>query len=139
MTENTNKSNKRACEWCGESISLQALKCPICKKWRKDIYQDRIKSFFWGVLCGISMGIFINGLRYQWWHQKIKTLPQEKNDLFTSLVKLTGGGYSYEFSFVTFLTSVSGFVIFVGFLITSILTFKYYARVSKKIGIWWWF
>lgn len=56
-------TSTRVCEWCATSIPEEALKCPHCTKWRKDIAEDR-KQFFTHatgsvVLCVLSAIFFI--------------------------------------------------------------------------------
>ena len=35
------QESNRVCDWCATSISEQALKCPHCGKWRKEIAEER--------------------------------------------------------------------------------------------------
>lgn len=52
----------RVCEWCAESIPRQALKCPRCTKWRRDIgvdIQNQFAGLIGAVVCFISSGPFI--------------------------------------------------------------------------------
>lgn len=117
MSENTN--NTRVCEWCSESIPQQALRCPRCQKWRKDIDKERVQSYTWAGAAFLPALVFIVGMRNEWWHQ-------------------TKGFLLYEFSIETFLTSFSGLAVLAGFIVTGCLCLYYYAKVSKKIGSWWW-
>jgi hypothetical protein len=59
------------CEWCGESIPQQALKCPRCMKWRTDIAHDRQKimlgymsSLFFFM---VAVFLFFAGMAKGWW------------------------------------------------------------------------
>jgi len=61
-------SPTRTCEWCAESIPEQALVCPRCCKWRKDIEEDRrnyitalVSTLVIGVLCA---AFFLCALTY---------------------------------------------------------------------------
>jgi len=38
-------TESRACEWCREAISAEALKCPKCGKWRRDIERLRMRNY----------------------------------------------------------------------------------------------
>ena len=128
MSETVNEHDARVCEWCAKSIPQQAIKCPHCRGWRKDIYKDRIKCYFWSAIGGISMGLFIAGYRLGWWHE-LKTSPGQLGSLFPS----------YEFSFEAFLTSYSGIIIFIGIILGVLLSLVYGVKVSRKIGSWWWY
>jgi hypothetical protein len=48
----------RICEWCAESISIKALKCPRCTKWRKDIEEDR-RDYITAIVSTILIGILL--------------------------------------------------------------------------------
>ena len=118
MNESKSASNTRACEWCAETIAQQALKCPKCSKWRKDIDQDRIKCYVWGGAVPVFPFILTYiGTAQGWWR--------------------TGGYFDGHFSLGAFLTSVSGLLIVAGFVLSIWFSYVYYARVSKKIGSWW--
>ena len=64
MDEDANVNTTRICEWCAMSILQQALICPYCRKWRKDIEHERFKFRTWsitsviGLLCMIKMFLF---------------------------------------------------------------------------------
>lgn len=118
----------RICEWCDEAIPAKAKKCPRCQKWRKDIDQDRVKSYLWSASSIIPAMILGAGLREGWWYGS------------TGITHFAGIPFpQYGFSFKVFLSSPSGLVTFAGFALTGIMSFNYYASVSRKIGSWWWF
>jgi len=119
----------RVCEWCKESIPQHALKCPHCQKWRKDIDRERVLYYFWAGASILPILLFFVGLREEWWH-RTKVVD-------SGFIKVLPVGS--EFSIMAFLTSFSGFVVLAGFVITCYLCCRYYVRVSRKIGSWWWF
>lgn len=110
----------RVCEWCAESIPAQAFRCPKCQKWRKDIDQERVLSYVWGGAVFFPALLFFVGMQNGWWLRM-------------------RGFYFYEFSVGAFLTSFSGLAVLAGFSITGYLCWHYYAKVSRKIGSWYWF
>lgn len=112
-------TSSRVCEWCSTSIPETALKCSHCQKWRKDIDEDRIKSYCWGGVAFFLMAFLFMGIRNEWWHTK----------------PLLG---THHFSFDIFLKTPSGIGMLIGLCITGYLSWLYYSRVSKKIGTWWW-
>ena len=105
--------NSRVCEWCAETISADALKCPHCTKWRKDIDQDRIKCYSWSFGSILPATLSFVGARQGWWEYG-------------------------ESSFGNFLTSLSGLLVIAGFLVTGFFAVFYWVRVSRKIGSWVW-
>lgn len=119
MNEATPSSNTRTCEWCAETIAQQALKCPKCSKWRKDIDQDRIKCYMWSCAGpALPVALFFIGLNEGWWTR--------------------GGFFNSSFSLGAFLSSASGLLVVAGFALSGWFSYVYYARVSKKIGSWTW-
>ncbi len=106
----TISTSNRICEWCAESIPGQALRCPKCQKWRKDIDQERVLSYVWGFASLVPAVFFVAGV---------------ENGLWLSLR--------------AFLMSMSGWIVLGGFLICGYFSLVYYARVSRKIGSWFWF
>jgi len=120
MTENTSPDEKRTCEWCGESISSQVVKCPHCKKWRKDLANLRVPFYCWSGLAVFPFLLLYSGIIKGWWTQA-ETLS------------------IYKFSIKIFFTSFPGIVVTIGFIITSTMWWRYYAKISRKIGSWSWF
>lgn len=92
---------ERICEWCHESISSEAVRCPRCHKFRKDIENDRLKFYFWLLFAFVPIVFFGVGLNRGWWN------------------KISGSIFSlnYEFSLGEFLSSASGFFILAGFVL----------------------
>ena len=43
------QESKKQCDWCRESIRIDAIKCPHCSKWRKDIQEDINKNIRWAI------------------------------------------------------------------------------------------
>jgi predicted nucleic acid-binding Zn ribbon protein len=112
----------RTCEWCAETIPEDALRCPRCQKWRRDIDRERVLMYTFVAAIFIPAFIFGIGLRNQWWHESTGTF-----------------GLSSEFSFEAFMNSGSGILIILAGAVLFALSFYYYAKVSTKIQSWWWF
>jgi hypothetical protein len=120
MEETTSTADTRVCEWCAEKIAQKAVKCPKCTKWRKDIDQDRIKFYTWsGGAPAFPFFIYMIGSIKGWWRE--------------------GGFFDSHFSFGAFFGSASGLLVVAGVALSIWFSYVYYARVSKKIGSWWWF
>ena len=63
MSENANISMVRTCEWCAESIPQQALICPYCRTWRKDIYKARAQAYNFGLAAlFLCLTVFISSV-----------------------------------------------------------------------------
>lgn len=109
MNENQRDDGKRKCEWCGDSIPVEALKCPSCNMWRKDIHNDRVLCWTWSLLAIVPMFacLFLAWL-------SVST----RENCFTGPVLAA---------------------IISAFALTGILCTVYWVRVSKKIGTWFWF
>ena len=101
-------SHTRVCEWCASEIPDEALKCPECNEWRKDIKNDKIICYSFSGLTGAVIGW--NYYSGNW------------STLFDS------------FSMHSFMSTTSGLVTITSFL----LSLVYYIKVSKKIGTWFW-
>ena len=98
------------CGWCREKMNPEAVKCPKCQKWRKDIYSERILCYTFSVFAGIFMGIAVfNGF---------------ESHLFSKPT----------FNFEIFINSTY-FWISIILLVPALV---YYKMVSEKIGTWWW-
>jgi len=50
-------NDSQVCAWCSKSIPANAVKCPYCQKWRKDIDRDRIIAYVWGFIAAIPGSI----------------------------------------------------------------------------------
>ena len=115
----------RVCEWCAESIPKQALKCPRCTKWRKDIeviWRNYIIALIGSLSLAICCVVGFSEVNEQSsksptlnelsgvWHDKVTTkvehggpssvIPSLEYDL-------------YVFSIKKFLTSVYGWIVIV--------------------------
>jgi len=107
------------CSWCSESMSKNAVKCPHCSKWRKDIDQERVKCYTWaGAGIFPALLLFI-GASEGWWVEEIRFAD-------------------FHFSIKAFLFSYSGLAVILGEAITGYMCLHYYVKVSKKIGAYWW-
>lgn len=135
MAQDMNSRTTRVCEWCGESIPQQALRCPRCQKWRKDIEEDRVKCYGWTFTSILLGGLFYFycylGGRLGWW-----TVERWKS---FELVGVPMDIPTTEFSIGKFLSSPLMIILIAGIIITLCLSFHYYVKVSKKIGSWFWF
>lgn len=151
----------RICEWCDESISEKALKCPLCQKWRKDIvinFQKTKKGLstlaalffcvsslcFWAYQSGLN-----SGTGYPWYEK----VYEEKKE-----IKRTGGlntqveavlsmvteylppPFSWQFSTKKFLSSGLGWIV-MSLTITSIWYLNSYIHnlndLKRKTGLIW--
>ena len=101
--------SERKCDWCKKDIPQDAIICPNCQAWRKDISNEKIISY---TLSGLSVILFFLGVINTWW-----------------------GNFFDAFRIAEFISTFSGWVV-MGLFVASIV---YYARVSKKIGTWWWY
>jgi hypothetical protein len=45
------------CTWCNKEMDSTALRCPHCGKLRKDIYDDKVKCYFFCILGGLLLGV----------------------------------------------------------------------------------
>jgi hypothetical protein len=117
-----NEADTRSCGHCVQLIPALALRCPHCRKWRRDIDRDRQLTYLWSGLSLIPLLIFVFGVSYGWWHAGVT-----QGFLIIS-----------TFSWNAFLGSVSGVLIIASFLGLSAVGSFYYIRVSKKIGSWLW-
>lgn len=57
----TSPATTRLCEWCSESIPTEAVKCPFCQNWRKDIKRNRELGYRWvvGGILGIALTVLL--------------------------------------------------------------------------------
>jgi hypothetical protein len=55
MSESMN--HEQVCAWCSKPIPANAVRCPYCQKWRKDIDRDRTIAYVWGVIGAIPGAI----------------------------------------------------------------------------------
>ena len=101
--------SERKCDWCKKDIPLDAVVCPNCQSWRKDINNEKIISY---TLFGLSVVLLFLGIINTWW-----------------------GNFLDTFRIGEFITSLSGWIV-LGLFIAGMV---YYVRVSKKIGTWWWY
>jgi hypothetical protein len=60
MSERKN-DDEQVCAWCSKPIPANAVRCPYCQKWRKDIDHDRILAYVWGFI-GAIPGAIIGGV-----------------------------------------------------------------------------
>ena len=104
------KMDENLCGWCKEKMNPEAVKCPKCQKWRKDIYSERIKCYTLFTFSAIFLTIaVINGFESQ---------------LFSEPTFSFGKFFSSIFFWISIMLDIPAFV--------------YYSKISKKIGTWWW-
>ena len=132
------QEQKKECDWCRELIRIDAVKCPHCHKWRKDITEDRKKHIGYCVvsmvMCLLAILLFAKvwedsssgELRFGEhlakageWHERVGK-EFNGNDYYTKMLttpvdKLKPGDYvgnaHYEFSMRKFLSSVWGWAV----------------------------
>jgi len=140
-------TSTRICEWCAESIPKQALKCPRCTKWRKDIEEDRrnyINRLLGGIIfvasCVVLFGLVWAGSTRDdlfnknnlscVWHEKVRI----DNNI------LPPYNYEYYFSIKKFLKSYYGWSV-IGFGILSMISGfqarRAKSKLKRKIGSDW--
>jgi hypothetical protein len=47
------------CKWCLKEMEAGAIRCPHCGKLRKDIYDDKMKCYFFCIVGGLLLGLGI--------------------------------------------------------------------------------
>lgn len=99
---------KRRCQWCSTLIPAEAMKCPNCRSWRKDINSGRILFLTTALFSGAALGW---GLSTCMWKE-----------------------VDEEFSPRIFFTSASGW----SCLLLLLISIFYYVKVSRKLRTWWW-
>lgn len=126
----------RVCEWCAESISEKAFKCPHCQKWRRDIESDRRLYF------GMTVGLFllllvIFGTIYG---ETPTGPPAFSGGAWHNVV--SGGGMSllHVFSVTKFLSSGSGWIVIAsaaGFVYLAYKLWGLKDKLQRKTGSQW--
>jgi len=108
----------RKCESCFESIPLQAKKCPRCQQWRKDIQEDRTKSYMWLGTSFLPTLLLVVGIISGWWNEYWQV-----------------NYFNYrKFSIAKLLTSPSGLLVIYGEASTFYMYLKFVSRVNKKVN-----
>jgi len=98
------------CEWCKETMDIEAIVCPTCKRERKDFYKLKVAMY---VFISISMISIFYAISSGEWYS-----------LFLN-----------EFELSHIFNTSSGLVFIISFVISQILYFK----ASKIIKTWWWY
>ncbi len=96
------------CEWCGAGKAPEAVKCPNCRSWRKDVGESRMKSY---VFLGTAGAL--GGFLYGWGHWSAP-----------------GNFFSLE----EFVLSISGWVV----IALAAFGTYFGIKVSRELGTWWW-
>jgi len=117
--------SKKECDWCRELIRIDALKCPHCSKWRKDIQEDINEQKKWKV-CAIAFFVLAFSV----------VVGAERKGVWCEdfLGSVFGSG---DVSLHLFLSSYSGwFVLFcIAGFITSVVKRNHYGKsVKRKTG-----
>jgi hypothetical protein len=114
----------RKCEWCAKEIPQEALKCPHCGKFRKDISKDKFRCYLCAFFMVLALFSFFLGIRKGAWieNRSIWNMP-------------LSGVYGFEdFSFREFISDDSGLMILIGFGIVTGLFIYQGVRTGKKLG-----
>ncbi len=151
-------TSTRVCEWCAESISEKALKCPHCAKWRKDIAEDR-KNFFTNLAASILL-LVLDGFFFlvvwqssstsflprfpefsEVWHERVVT-KSDSTEIMGIRMPGTYQTYqtTYEFSVGKFLSSWEGWfviVLAIAGVRGSVLARRYRISLERKTGARW--
>lgn len=115
---------KRICEWCKKEISEDAIKCPNCGAWRRDVKEDRNKAYGWlTAFCFVALLVII-GMTAGWW--------KETSSFLGIQMEVS------RFSWSSFFSSGLGWFFIILFVITLWGSFHYWRKVSDVIGTWWW-
>ncbi len=120
------QESKKQCDWCRESIRIDAIKCPHCSKWRKDIQEDINKNIRWAICaigCVLVAGVLIGIGFADTWRET------------TPAGRLLGA--SGSFSLKLFLSSVSGCVVLLciaGFISSLVMSQRYGKSAKRKTG-----
>jgi len=135
MEQNPSAPATRVCEWCGESIPQQALKCPRCHQWRKDIAEDRFNFYLWLAIQGILALVFIfvcveGGKEGRWsvWRFKLEPGPV---GLFGERLPIPKEEFS-AFSINKFLSDPVIIVLSIGIIILSVICSYYWNKINRK-------
>ncbi|MBA4318585.1 MAG: hypothetical protein C0412_09300 [Flavobacterium sp.] len=155
----------RICEWCDESISEKALKCPLCQKWRRDIVDDFHKmknNLFLSILCLIAIlmmffAVFPNSpfSEHPWgypWHEKVSSKerytylapnlsnPNQYYKTPLSPLVLAVSEGDWQFSMKKFLSSVTGWILIceiIGCIWVSNSYIHNRNDLKRKTGLYW--
>ena len=119
MAEGQDERPRRSCGWCAERVVEDAVVCPHCRRWRKDVYQDRMWYYLWTAAAALAGGVLAFGFGMRWWHEKV-------------------GPDEMRFSTELFLQSRHGVASLVGFVICLLLVTVYWVKVSLKTRVWIW-
>lgn len=122
-TEGTLPESKKQCDWCREEIRVDAVKCPHCHKWRKDIQEDLNNHRRWAVA-------FISSLS----GCAITCAVSYRRGIWTESLSWLDRGH---FSFGKFIGSFQGwFVLFLiaGVIMSLVNTNRYSKRMIRKTG-----
>jgi len=97
---------------CGKRISMRDTKCPLCSRWREDIWSQIILARFFNYS---AIGVFIACF---WIVHKFREAMLLGHDADPYLKWLI-------------VTMTAGIVL-------SLISLPFWAGVSRKIGTWWW-
>lgn len=116
------------CSSCRSPMPPGAVKCAHCGEWRQDVKREKSLYYFWSLLALVPLVLFFIGYTSKWW----PTTKTNASAVFNSWMSKT------DFSWDTFLSSPSGLLITVAFIVSGVISTIYYVSVSKKIGKWFW-
>jgi len=120
----------RVCECCAQSIPQEAIKCPHCHEWRRDIQHSAQRIGTWlgvailTVVCGFLLSILAKN-RHDW----------ERNTGDWGWLKT--GAFGGPFSWEAFFSSTTGKLMVLDaiiFLIACLLTYYYAIEQGRMTG-----
>src|SRR5689334_4704730 len=47
------------CQWCRQPMNSADARCNHCGRLRKDIYSDKVKSYIFSIIGGLSIGVSV--------------------------------------------------------------------------------
>ncbi len=152
MSETKTASDKRSCEWCTTSIPIQAVKCPNCGEWRRDVQDARQREVTFAVLAGLMLGLCVvllvvglvgkhpsrSFLGSSVWYEKVSTPTQPVQrtgqpiqDGLLALMQMVDAPYEYRFSIQRFLGSPLGWAVIAAAVIGALCVYGSYSAHSS--------
>jgi len=154
----TPQEPKKQCDWCRASIDNDALKCPQCGKWRKDIAEGR-QTFFTNAAVGL-LSVFVGSIfsiivwtnssgnsisaafgnrQLGVWHERVAT-TSKPTEIMGTRIPGTNQTVSWKFSVRKFCSSWQGWLVVacaIGAVSTLVLAGRARNNLERKTGSRW--
>jgi len=121
------QESKKECDWCHELIRIDAIKCPHCSKWRKDIQEDINEHKKWRINTIVFLLLVV-----------LVAVGAERKGVWCEHVPGNMNLFDGDVSLYGVLSSSSGWLwlfLIAGF-ITSVVKRNHYEKsVKRKTGI----